>query len=55
MTNTLKVRVPVTVEIDVDAWAAEYGSGSATEIRADIRRHIESMVAAQLDSLGVSA
>lgn len=55
MTNTLKVRIPLTVEIDVDAWADEYGAGSTTEIRADIKAHIENMVRAQLDSLGVSA
>lgn len=55
MTNTLKVRIPLTVEIDVDAWVDEYGTGSATEIRSDIKAHIESMVRSQLDALGVSA
>lgn len=55
MANTLKVRIPLTVEIDVDAWADEYGAGTNTEIRADIKRHVENTVRAQLDALGVSA
>lgn len=55
MANTMKVRIPLTVEIDVDAWTDEYGANSTTEIRADIKRHIENMVQAQLESLGVSA
>ena len=50
-----KVRIPLTVDIDVDAWVEEYGAGSMAEIREDVRRHIENMVRAQLDSLGVSA
>ena len=56
-TSSLKVRVPVTVEIDVESWALEYGMEGATaaEIRADVKRHVEDMVSQQLASLGVSA
>lgn len=54
-TNTIKVRVPVTVEIDVEAWNIEYGCESAAEVRADAKRHIEDMVKQQLDALGVLA
>jgi hypothetical protein len=56
-TSTLKVRIPITVNIDVEAWNVEYGGGfeTAAQIRADIKRHIEDMVQQQLDSLGVSA
>lgn len=50
-----KVRIPLTVEIDVDAWADEYGAGSIAEIREDVRRHIENMVRQQLEALGVAA
>jgi hypothetical protein len=55
MATTLKVRIPVAVEIDIDAWVEEYGAGSVAEIRSDIKTHIQNMVRSQLDALGVSA
>lgn len=54
--RTIKVRIPVTVEIDVDAWCEEYGiPDRAAEVRADIKVHVEDLVRQQLDSLGVLA
>jgi hypothetical protein len=53
--RVIKVRVPLTVTIDVDAWCDEYGAESAAQIREDVRRHVENMVQSQLESLGVRA
>lgn len=55
MATTLKVRIPITVEIDIEAWSDEYGCNSTAEVRADIKAHITDMVGQQLDALGVSA
>jgi len=55
MTRTIKVRIPVTIEIDVDAWCDEYGCESVVEVRADAKRHVEDTVRQHLDSLGVLA
>lgn len=54
-TRTLKVNIPLSVEIDIDAWIEEYGTNSAAEIRGDVKEHIRQMVLGQLDSLGVLA
>lgn len=51
----LKVRVPITVEVDVEDWMDEYGCSSSEEVRADVKRHVESIVRAHLDSLRLSA
>jgi len=52
----MKVRISFTVDIDPQAWADEYGTerdGAPTH--GDVQRHVESMVTAQLDSLGLLA
>lgn len=53
--RTIKVRIPVTVEIDIDAWVDNYGCESTAEVREDVRSHIENTVRQHLDSLGVLA
>jgi hypothetical protein len=53
--NTIKVSIPITVEIDIAAWNEEYGCDSAAEVRADVKTHIANMVNQQLDALGVLA
>jgi hypothetical protein len=53
--RTIKVRIPITVEIDVDAWYDEYGCSSVAEVREDAKLHIEDTVRQHLDSLGVLA
>jgi hypothetical protein len=54
--RVIKVRIPLTVSIDVDAWCDEYGTPeSAAQIREDVKRHVESMIQTQLESLGVRA
>ena len=35
--KTIKVRVDVTVEVDVDAYRAAYGAESIPKIREDVR------------------
>jgi hypothetical protein len=49
----MKVKVSFEVDINTDAWDDEYGTGSVTEIRSDVKRHIENMVRGQLESIGV--
>lgn len=53
--RTIKVRVPITVEIDADAWHANYGTETVAEVREDVRRYVTDAVAQHLDSVGVSA
>lgn len=54
--RTLKVRIPITVEVDLDAWADEYSvDDTAAEVRADVKRHIENLVRQELASLGLAA
>lgn len=48
----MKVRVTFTVDIDPDAWEAEYGVPRA-ELREDVNSHIEGSVLAHFDSLGL--
>jgi len=53
--RTIKVRVPVTVEIDLDAYRTEFGLESVGEVREDVKRYIASSVQQHLDSLGLLA
>lgn len=55
-TRHTTVKVPITVAIDTESWALEYGleGASVAEIRADVKRYIQDMVNQQLDSLGLS-
>lgn len=48
----MKVRVTVTVDVDPEAWIAEYGVERA-EVRADVARHVAATVDAHLGALGV--
>lgn len=54
--RTLKVRIPITVEIDVDTWCDEYGYESAAAgVRAEVKLHVENTVRQHLGALGVLA
>lgn len=53
--RTIKVRIPVTVEIDMDAWCTDYATETAAEVREDVKRHIAESVHQHFDSLGVLA
>lgn len=48
----MKVKVSFTLDVDVQAWAAEYGIDPA-EVRADVRNHTEQGVRDQLGGLGL--
>lgn len=53
--RTIKVRIPVTVEIDMDAWCTDYGTETAAEVREDVKSHVTNTIQQHLDSLGVLA
>lgn len=53
--RTIKVRIPVTVEIDMAAWDDVYGGGTATEIREDVKRYVQDLVRQQLAGNGMLA
>lgn len=36
----MKVRVVLTVEVDPEVWAAEYGLGSVAEVREDVKAYL---------------
>lgn len=56
MSKTIKVRIPAqTVEIDVEAWTANYGAEGAAEIRADVIRYAHGAVLDQLTHVEVLA
>jgi hypothetical protein len=39
--NTVRVRLEVTLLVDVDGWATEYGTAAtAAAVRADVRAHV---------------
>ncbi|MBP6997916.1 MAG: hypothetical protein KBB39_17415 [Phycicoccus sp.] len=41
MTNTMKVRVTLTIDVDRDAWNSIYGNGDgAAEVRDDVRAYV---------------
>lgn len=40
----MKVRVVLTVELDVEDWTTAYGVSGASEIRQDVREYILNMV-----------
>lgn len=48
----MKVRVTVTLAVDPDAYADEYGVGHG-DIRADLQQHAQAAMAAHFDAIGV--
>jgi hypothetical protein len=52
--SAMKVQVTVTVEIDPQAWADEYGS-EIGNVRADVKRYAAQIVQQHFDSVGVLA
>ena len=41
MTNTMKVRITLTIDVDREAWSDIYGNGdAATEVREDVRSYV---------------
>jgi hypothetical protein len=55
----MKVQVTLSVEIDPQAWIAEYGydgdNDSASAVRADVKRYAAQIVQQHFDSVGVLA
>lgn len=49
----LKVRVTFTVDIDAEAWTANYGAEGAAAIREDVRVYVEQGTQMQLEAVGV--
>jgi hypothetical protein len=48
----VKVRVALTVDIDTEAWEADFGV-ERTELRADVQEYVHHMVQDQLRQLGL--
>jgi hypothetical protein len=48
----MKVRVVLTVDIDREAWATEYGV-PVDEVRDDVREYVTNAVKAHLDANGL--
>lgn len=40
----MKVRISLTVEVDTEGWARDYGVDGAAAIRADVAQYIDSAV-----------
>jgi hypothetical protein len=50
----MRVAVPISVDIDPEAWSRNYGTaGRMAEIREDVKSYVESLVQEHLDSLGL--
>lgn len=51
----MMIRISLTVDVDPDAWATEYGldSTSREAIRTDVREHVQSSVRDHLSALGL--
>lgn len=52
--NTLRVEIAMTLDIDVDAWAEEYGIEPG-KVAGDVEEHATNTVVAHLSDLGVLA
>lgn len=51
---TVRVRPSPVLEIDTKAWRQQFHfTGSDTALKADVRRYVEHMVYAQMETLGV--
>jgi hypothetical protein len=48
----MKVRVTITLDIDPDAWALEYGC-DVDEVREDVRAYVTNSTYANLAGLGL--
>lgn len=45
MTDTIRVRYTVTVELDRNEWAAHYGmDGRPSRVRPDVRRYLDNII-----------
>ena len=54
----MKVRIDVTIDVDAEGWALEYGLGpdaSDQEIREDIKQCFAEAVRQHLDTMGLSS
>ena len=49
----MKARFAITVNIDPEAWTANYGVEGAAAIREDVQRYLSNMVLETLASVGV--
>jgi hypothetical protein len=56
-TKSIKVSVTIKLDIDIEAWAGEYGFDpeDVSGIRQDVKRHVEATVRDQFHDLGVLA
>lgn len=48
----MKVRITTTVEVDPDAWAADFGV-DRKEVRDDVRAYFSNWIQGHVDSLGL--
>lgn len=49
----MKVKIEITVDIDVDAWTLNYGIEGAKKIREDVKESVEQGVTEHLRELGM--
>lgn len=50
----MKVAVNVTVEVDAEAWATEFGV-ERDEVRADVKVYMQGLCEQQVETLGLGA
>ena len=50
----MKVKVSVTVDIDPQAWAMNYGIEGAAAIRDDVKEAVKHAVYAHIEEIGVA-
>ena len=49
----MRINVAVTLDIDPEAWAIEYGVEGAAAIRADVKMHAINALKQHYDNIGV--
>jgi hypothetical protein len=49
-----RVRVSITVEVDVQGWEQDYGVSGTQEIREDVRNYLDSVVRECNDNLSIT-
>lgn len=49
----MKVSVNITLDIDPEAWATEYGVEGSKAIREDVKQHAANSIKQHFDNVGV--
>jgi len=49
----MRVKIELTVNIDIDAWTSNYGVEGVSAIRIDVTSYVDSLVIEHLKEMGV--